>query len=337
MYRRLIYWGAVGLALLAAAAAFLIWLRAEPVSVMHPRIGRAITAVYGSGTVEATVMMPVAPRVGARIVELDSDEGEYVKAGQRLAQLENKDMASDVAQLAAQERFAAQDFKRDAALLKDGAIARQVYDRAMATWDAARAAVAQARAQTGFMALISPGNCYVIQRDGEIGQYIAADTPVFWISCNGELRVSAQIDEEDVPLVHPGQKVLIRADAFPQQVFDGRVTSVTPKGDPIGRSYRVRIALPAGCPLRIGMTTESNIISRDDPSAMLLPGTALSNGAVWRVVNGHAEATPVTTGAKNGDWIEILRGLTEKDVVVANAADVPSSHRLPDTRLSGGP
>ena len=337
MHRRSILWGGATSALLIAAIALFVWLRGEPVVVLHPRIGHAITAVYGSGTVEAAVMMPVAPRVGARIVALDSDEGAYVKSGQRLAQLENKDMASNIAQLVAQARFAAQDFKRDAALLKDGAIARQTYDRAKAAWDSARAAVAQAQAQTGFMALVSPGNCYVIQRDGEIGQYIAANTPVFWISCNGELRVSAQIDEEDVPLVRPGQKVLIRADAFPKKVFEGRVTSVTPKGDPIGRSYRVRIALPPGCPLRIGMTTESNIISRDDPSALLLPETALANGVIWRVVNGRAVETPVVTGAKNGDWIEILRGLAEKDVVIARAADVPASRRLTDTSLSGGP
>ncbi|HEY8948743.1 MAG TPA: efflux RND transporter periplasmic adaptor subunit [Rhizomicrobium sp.] len=337
MHRRSIYWGVAAVSLLAIATALFFWLRPGPLIVMHPRVGHAITAVYGSGTVEAAVMMPVAPRVGARIVELDADEGADVTAGQRLAQLENKDMASNIAQLVAQERFAAEDFKRDATLLKDGAVARQTYDRAKAAWDTARAAVAQAQAQTGFMALVSPGNCYVIQRDGEIGQYIAANTPVFWISCNGALRVSAQIDEEDVPLVRPGQKVLIRADAFPQKVFEGRVTSLTPKGDPIGRSYRVRIALPAGCPLRIGMTTESNIISRDDPSALLLPESAISNGAVWRVVNGQAAATPVVMGAKNGDWVEIRHGLARTDIVVANAADVPASHRLAATRMSGGP
>ena len=42
-----------------------------------------------------------------------------------------------------------------------------------------------------------------------------------------------------------GQKVLIRADAFPGRIFEGAVTEVTPKGDPVGRSYRVRIGLPA--------------------------------------------------------------------------------------------
>lgn len=323
----------MGLVALAVAVSAFLWYRPSPIEVMHPRVGRAITAVYGSGTVEAAVMMPVAPRVGAKLVELDADEGQYLKKGQRLARLEDTDLTSNVAQLRAQERFAAQDFSRDALLLKEGAIARQAYDRAKSAWDVARAAVKQAQAQSGFMALVSPGNCYVIQRDGEVGQYIPANTAVFWISCNGGLRISAQIDEEDVPLVRIGQKVLIRADAFPNRVFEGEVISVTPKGDPIGRSYRVRVALPADCPLQIGMTTESNIISRNNPRALLLPESALSSGRVWRVANGRAIAAPVTTGAKNGTWIEIVRGVTRDDLVVVNAADVSAPGDLSRTKL----
>jgi RND family efflux transporter MFP subunit len=187
------------------------------------------------------------------------------------------------------------------------------------------------------MTLVSPGNCTIIQRDGEIGQYIAANTPVFWISCNGQLRVSAQIDEEDVALVHPGQIVLIRADAFPQQVFQGRVTSVTPKGDPIGRSYRVRIALPPDSLLRIGMTAEANIVSRNNPSALLVPESAFSSGTVWRLVDGRAVATPVVAGAKSGNWVEIASGLTKDDIIVVNAEDASSLRNLRNTKLGGGP
>jgi multidrug resistance efflux pump len=43
--------------------------------------------------------------------------------------------------------------------------------------------------------------------------------------------------------VQPGQKVLIRADAFPDQVYEGSVQNITPKGDPVSRSYRVRIGI----------------------------------------------------------------------------------------------
>ena len=69
-----------------------------------------------------------------------------------------------------------------------------------------------------------------------------------------------EIDEEDIPLVSPGQQVLIGADAFPDRVFEGRVQEITPKGDPIARSFRVRIALSGDTPLRTGMTADCNIL-----------------------------------------------------------------------------
>lgn len=90
------------------------------------------------------------------------------------------------------------------------------------------------------------------------------------------LRVSAEVDEEDIVLVRVGQKVLIRSDAFPNQIFYGRVKSITPKGDPIARSYRVRINFSENNPLLIGMTAETNIIVHEKKNALLLPVSSIS-------------------------------------------------------------
>ena len=107
------------------------WLLSPPtVFVTSPRLGPAVQAVYATGTVEPVVMLPVAPRIGARIVQLVVDEGAVVKAGQVLARLESEDIRNNVAQLVAQEDFAHRDFLRDAALVKGGIIARQTYDKA---------------------------------------------------------------------------------------------------------------------------------------------------------------------------------------------------------------
>ena len=105
------------------------------------------------------------------------------------------------------------------------------------------------------MALTTPADGQVIRRDGEVGDFIPSNQPVFYLAKSGSpLRISADVDEEDIPLVKAGDKVLIKADAFPDRIFDGQVSDVTPKGDPIARSYRVRIALPSDTALKIGMT-----------------------------------------------------------------------------------
>ena len=310
-----------------------LWFLQPPaVEAVHPRIGPAITAIYASGTVEASIMFPVAPRIGARLIAINKDEHNLVHKGELLGRLEATDMAGNVAQLEAQATFARNDYDRYARLMNARATTQQAYDHALATWNAATAAVRQARAQAGFMNLEAPGDCTVIERDGEIGQFIPANTPVFWLSCHPELRISAQVDEEDIPLVKTGQKVFIRADAFPGRIFQGSVTEVTPKGDPIGRSYRVRIGLPPQAPLHIGMTTEANIIARENPRAVLLPSSAVSEEHVWKIEDGRARRIPVTLGAKANDWVEITQGITPGDLVLRNAGAAPKDGKVPRIR-----
>jgi multidrug efflux pump subunit AcrA (membrane-fusion protein) len=85
------------------------------------------------------------------------------------------------------------------------------------------------------------------------------------------------------------------------------------------------------------MTTEANIISRDDPSAMLLPDTAVVGDKVWRVVNGRASAVTIVKGAKNGKWIEIRSGIVRSDIIVVDASAVPASGTIRHIRLGGTP
>ncbi|MCC6954439.1 MAG: efflux RND transporter periplasmic adaptor subunit, partial [Deltaproteobacteria bacterium] len=245
--------------------------------------GIAVQAVYATGTVEPEVMLPIATRGSARLLELRVDEGMSVEAGQLLARLENDDLRSSLAALRAKEQFARSEFERNAGLVKQGAISQQAYSRASSDWEAAKAASAQAAAMVGYMDLSSPAAGKIIRRDGEIGQLIPANQPVFWLSVSSPLRITAEVDEEDISLVKPGQNVAIRADAFPGQVFQGTLKSITPKGDPIARSYRVRVSLADGTPLQIGMTAEINVIVAERENAWLLPTSSLKAGFVWVV------------------------------------------------------
>ncbi|MGB5299079.1 MAG: efflux RND transporter periplasmic adaptor subunit, partial [Thiogranum sp.] len=145
--------------------------------------------------------------------------------------------------------------------------------------------------------------------------------PVFWLSCGTSLRITAEVDEEDIALVQPGQNVLIRADAFPNQTFEGSVQNITPKGDPVSRSYRVRIGFSEETPLMIGMTAETNIIIRETREALLLPSGAVTQGNVWLVVEDRLAKRKVTVGAKGLKETEILSGIKADDVIVLKPED----------------
>ena len=266
----------LALIIIAAVVGLKLW-RTKPIDVdahtMHT--GTAIQAVYATGIVEPSVSVPIAPRVAGRLVELKVDEGDAVRKGQVLARLEDTNLQKGVEQLSVQEGWTKQVYERAELMLAKGVGTTAERDKALADWQAAKAATQRSREEQKFMLLTAPDNGVVIRRDGEIGQFIAINQVLMQLATNAPLRINADVDEEDIALVKPGQRVSIRADAFPDQVFDGNVTEVTPKGDVTTRSYRVRISLPANSPLHIGMTTDTNIVVAQHDNVNLLPATAI--------------------------------------------------------------
>ena len=279
--------------------------------------GPAVQAVYATGTVEASITIRIAPQTGGRIIELNVDEGSIVKADDVLARLDDSDLRENVAELEVRARYAEQQFERASRLAQTGATTKEKLDQAQADVSAARHVLRRANEQLAFMALRTPAAGTVIRRDGEIGDYVPVNQPVFYLAKAGvPLRISADVDEEDIPLVKNGQTVLIRSDAFPSQVFRGEVKDVTPKGDPIARSYRVRIALPHDTALMIGMTGEVNIVTAQKTNVLLAPSSALKSAGIWVVRDGRLVPLTVQVGIKGRERTEVSGEIKDDDLIV---------------------
>lgn len=330
MKRKGVIWTIVALILLTVGG-WMAWRWFGPVVVetARPTRGLAVRAVYATGRVEPTVMLPIAPRNAGRLMELNVTEGDQVRAGQVLARLEDADLKQSVDELEARALFAKSQLDRAQTLFDRGLGTVLERDRARSEWRAAEAVVARARALRGFMALTAPADGQILQRDGEVGQLIPANQPIFYFSRRAPLRIEAEVDEEDILLVQPGQRALIRAPALPERVFDGRVAEITPKGNPTTRGYRVRIDFTGETPLRIGMTAEVNVVVTERPDALLTPATAVRDGHVWIVREGRLRRQPVQTGFSGEAKTEIVSGLSETDAVV-----IRPTAELKDGRLA---
>lgn len=316
--KRLTRGGLAVLALILAAAVAWLLLAPPEVDVTRPVRGPAVQAVYATGTVEPSVEVRIAPRVGGRLIELRADEGDQVQAGAILARLEDRDVGAGVAELRARLTQAEQQVQRIRTLARQGWVTKAALDEAEANYAAARAAVTQAEEQQRFMWLRAPASGTIIRREGEVGDFIPVNEAVFYMARAGApMRISAEVDEEDVPLVRVGQKVLVRADAFPEDVFDGTVAEITPRGDPVARSYRVRVVLPEGTPLRYGMTAEINIITARRENALLVPASAVDGNQLWVVENDRLARRTVRAGVRGAARVEIRDGLAPDAWVVA--------------------
>lgn len=308
---------------LFVAVAAVAWHYLGPVTVTAapPSRGPAVEAVYGSGIVEPEVMVALGPKVSGRLQELAVDEGDTVRKGAVLARLDSRDLAATVAEWESRVRFGEAEFRRVEELYRRRLAAETDRDRARNELATATAARDRVREQLAEMTLRAPEDGVILRRDGEIGQLQRPGDILFWFSCCGGLRVSAEIDEEDIPSVALGQRVLIAADAFPERVFEGQVREITPKGDPVARSFRVRIALPADTPLRVGMTADCNIVVAERNDAMRVPATAIAGDKLWVVRDGRLAEQPVTLGAGRDGLVEIRAGLAADDLVVSTLRD----------------
>jgi len=325
--RRTGTWAALAavVALIVGLVAWRLWPLSAQVGVLAR--GPAIEAVYATGVVEPTVMVPVAPRTGARLVTLEVDEGAAVHRGQVLARLEADDLNQTVQEMQARERLAQSQHERTRTLVEQKFLSPAELDRTRAELQAAQAALQRSRVQRDYTQLVAPADGVVLRRDGEPGQFVPAGQTVFSISCCAPLRVAAEVDEEDIARVRVGQAVTLRSDALPDRLFGGEVAEITPKGDPVARSYRVRLRFKDSSAqalegLRSGMTMDANIIISRRESALLVPTRALTStgasAALWVLEQGRASRRPVRTGVTGSERTELLSGVAEGAAVLLN-------------------
>lgn len=298
-----------------------VWFAAGGVTAVvasRPERGPAVEAVYATGAVEPTYWAKVSSTQVGRIAEIRVKEGDQVKIGDVLMRLDDREAKARIAELEAKERFLAADVARMAALAQRDIASQQAYQRTVGDHGAAVAATAQARQRLADLTLVAPLDGEILRLDGNVGEVLRSGDVVVWIGQREPMRIEAEVDEEDIPKVQRGQKVLVKADAWPNRAFTGLVTSLTPKGDPVSKNYRVRITLAAGQPLHIGMTTEVNIIVREVNDALLVPFGAMRGEAVFVVESARARRRAVKAGIMGTHKVEIIEGLKPDELVVSD-------------------
>jgi len=315
--RHIVFLLLVGLAV--AGAVYIGWTRflgPRAVELATVERGPAIRAVYATGTVESVREAEIAPTIRGRIEAINCIEGEKVVAGAPLVEFDRVEAAARVADAQAALAFQRQELDRFRELAERNTVSRQTFERTQSEYERARAALATAQQRLEDMTLKAPFDAVVLRKEHEVGDVLDAGETVCWLGQEQPFRVSADVDEEDIPMVERGQRALVKADAFPDEAFEATIGELTPRGDSIDKSYRVRMMLPADAPLLVGMTVEVNIIVREVDNALLIPAAALRDDAVWLVHDEIVERRPVETGIIGQERIEIVAGLADGDRVV---------------------
>jgi len=308
------------LILIAVAAAAVYWFFGRPIAVTAARVerGNAAEIVYATGAIEPVRWAKVTPLVKGRIVERCRCEGEQVKAGDVLARLDDKEAQATLIELKARENFDRRELERQTELIARNVTTSQAFERATSELMRTRALISAQAERLQNYKLVAPMDGVVLREDGEVGEIVDSLNVLYRIGLPRPLQVVAEVNEEDIPRVRNGMRVLLRTDAFPNQPLEGTVSDITPAGDPVAKTYRVKIALPENTPLRIGMSVEANIVTRDKADVLLVPSAAIADGHVFVIDGFRAHRRKVETGIRGTRAIEITSGLKEGELVVAS-------------------
>ena len=275
--------------------------------------GTAAEVVYATGTVEPRRWAKVISMQRKRIIEICDCEGESVRKGDILARLDDSPERAALAELQARYKRLELDTQRIKGLVDKSAATQTSYEQTLTQLQEYQARIDAQNDRIGELVLRSPMDGVVLRRDGQVGEIagVGAADVLFWIGERKPLRIVADVNEDDIARVKVGQKALLRSEGFAGQALDGTVADITPKGDPVAKTFRVYIALPDDTPLRIGMSVEANIVAREAPEALLVPSEAILNGAVFRITGDRLSRVQIKTGIRGTRMIEAQAGLED--------------------------
>ena len=292
--------------------------------------------------VRARVESRLGFRVAGKIVRRAVEPGQRVQAGQLLAQLDARDyqLAADaaraqVASATTQRDLAAADLKRFQSLRDQGFISGAEMERRSAQLKAAQATLDQARAQqssqgnqAAYTQLLADAGGVVTGVDAEVGQVVAAGTPVVRLAQDGPRDVVFAVPEDRVAAVRVGQPVTVRAWASDGQ-WHGSVREVAAAADPVTRTYAVKVARAGEAPpLGATVTVVPQQSGAQGAAVIKLPTSALrregAGTAVWVFdeASSSVRSQPVQVAGADGNEAVIADGLTPGMRVVASGVHV---------------
>jgi HlyD family secretion protein len=197
-----------------------------------------------SGNVEVTEVN-VAFKIPGRVTTLFTDEGRQVRAGDKIALLDNAEYVAQVAQsravldtFKAQFEKAKNDYARTEMLFKKEVMSAQQMDAAKTAYDVALAQIQQSNAalrtsevRLRDAVLYAPVSGVVLRKNVEAGETVSAGTPIFTIGNLENPWIKVYVKEDKLGLVKLGQKALISTDTYPGKVYDGVVTFISSEAE----------------------------------------------------------------------------------------------------------
>jgi RND family efflux transporter MFP subunit len=306
--------------------------RAAPVRVASASNGPAVPPVDTNGMVVTKHEMRLSFKMGGVVRRIHVREGDVVKQGQRLAEIELTEVAAQVEQARQMAEKAARDLKRGENLYADQVISLEQLQDLRTQSAMAEAQFKSARFNLGYSVITAPRDGRVLRKLVEERELVPAGTPVLLFGeSDGGFVVRAALADREIVHVKLGDKGEIRMDAFPGQAMTGTVVEVASAAEERSGMFPIEVQfdspparLVSGLVARLHLTPTT-----DAPQLTYVPMSALVEGdgdlaSVFVVDESSAQPTArrrdVRVAFITADSIALESGLRPDETVITDGA-----------------
>ena len=277
------------------------------------------------GTMQARRGVMLRPEVSGRVVRVGFADGQAIKRGQVMLQLDDALQQAQLRQAQAQADIARTNLQRQRDLVAQNFVSQSAVDQSSAALAVADAQVSLNRAQLARMRILAPFDGVVGIANVDPGDYVKDGADLVAIEDLSAMTVDFRLPERYAARVRPGQAVTVAVDALPGQVFVGKVQALDSQLDANGRSLLVRAAIDNDKRvLRSGMFARTRVVFESRANAIVVPEEALvpTGGKQYliQVIDGPqgkvSKKREAVLGIRMAGKVEVLQGLAAGDVVV---------------------
>lgn len=295
-----------------------------PMPVETATITRQVVAdkFEAVGTIEAAEEITVVSEIDATVIKLPFREGEPVRQGALLVQLDDAQYRASRGRAEALRDQAKGQFERVQSLVDKGASTKQQWDDASAALKVAQANLDLADDQLKKTRIVAPFSGVVGARQISPGAYLRSGTPVTTLAKLDEVKVKFSAPERYLADLQRGAVVTVSTTAFPGYPLTGTIDVIEPVLDPVTRSATVtaRLRNPE-MKFRSGLSADVAVVLSSRPAALAIPSEAIFvEGDLFLTYvvgdSGVVSRSSLKLGTRLPEMVEVLEGLKEGDVVV---------------------
>jgi membrane fusion protein (multidrug efflux system) len=277
------------------------------------------------GSLRSRQGVMLRPEVSGRIASLGFSDGQRVRRGQLLVQLDDTLQQAQLKQAEAQASIARTNLQRNRDLVAQNFVSQSAVDQSAAVLEVAEAQVALTKAQLARMRIVAPFDGIAGIRSVDTGDYVKDGADLVNIEDLSQVLVDFRLPERFIARVKTGQSVEVGLDALPGQRFTGRIDALDAVIDANGRSLLVRARLdnPDGV-LKSGLFARTRIVFAKRENALVVPEEALvpqgGRQYIFQVIDGPngkvSKRIEARIGLRLPGKVEVLEGLAADDLVV---------------------